>query len=337
MIDVICLGETMAMVTPANQSALHHTVEMTLSMGGAESNVALGLAAMGVPVSWMSRVGNDDFGQRICAELNAGGVDTALVEVDPVRGTGLYVKSPEHEGVPARVLYYRQGSAASAMDLGFLRDPARAKALSAAKLLHVSGITAAISDSCMQMLREVMARPRSTRICFDVNWRGQLWQDRDASALVELANGADIVMLGLDEAELAFGTVTEEEIRALLPGPSILVLKNEATSTVALTPHGRFEVPALRVQVVEPVGAGDSFAAGFLSGLLAGLSVPQALRRGHLAAACTLTVRSDRGELPPTRVLDALLELDESQWRSVTVAAEGISVLGEQIYRKVQL
>ncbi|PRA03006.1 2-keto-3-deoxygluconate kinase [Arthrobacter sp. MYb229] len=334
MSDVICLGETMAMVTPANGSALHHAHEMALAMGGAESNVALGLAAMGVDVSWVSRVGADDFGSRITEELNAGGVDTSLVESDDRRPTGLYVKAPAHDRSPAKVLYYRAGSAASAMDRAFLRHPSRATALRAVKLIHLSGITAALSDSCAEMMLELCSAPRQARICFDVNWRSQLWQGRDASLLQKLANKADVVMVGLDEAELAFGTSDEQRIRQLLPDPSILVLKNESTSAIALTPEGRFEVPSLQVDVIEPVGAGDSFAAGFLSGLLAGLTTHRALRRGHLAAACTLTVRADRGDLPPAEVISHLLQLQESQWSGTVLSAEGISVFGEQIYRK---
>ncbi len=334
MSEVICLGETMAMVTPANGAPLHHAEQMTLAMGGAESNVALGLAAMGVRTAWVSRVGADDFGTRIITELKDSGVDTSLVATDPSRPTGLYVKAPAHDQSPAKVLYYRAGSAASAMNPEFIRAEPLAGALQQAKLIHLSGITAALSDTCAQMMLELINAPRSGTACFDVNWRASLWQDRDPSLLRKLANRADAVMVGLDEAELAFGTSDEQQIRALLPDPSVLVLKNESTSAIALTENGRFEVPSLKVDVVEPVGAGDSFAAGFLSGLLAGLSVPQALRRGHLAAACTLTVRADRGDLPPKHVIEQLLELDDQQWSNVAVDADGITVLGEQIYRK---
>ncbi|MFJ2619802.1 sugar kinase [Glutamicibacter sp. NPDC087344] len=333
MSEVICLGETMAMVTPTNGSSLLHSEKMSLSVGGAESNVALGLAAMGVNTSWASRVGADDFGARIITELRKSGVNTDLVEIDPKRPTGLYVKAPAQDHNPAQVLYYRAGSAASAMSPEFLRTESLAHALQHAKLIHLSGITAALSVSCAQMMLELLKTPQPGTVCFDVNWRAALWQDRDPSLVQQLANSADVVMVGLDEAELAFGTSNEQQIRDLLPNPSVLVIKNESTSAIALTREGRFEVPALHVDVVEPVGAGDSFAAGFLSGLLRGLSIPQALRRGHLAAACTLTVRADRGDLPPKFVIERLLGLDNYQWSDVRVDAAGISVLGEQIYR----
>ncbi|WP_347039002.1 sugar kinase [Glutamicibacter halophytocola] len=334
MSEVICLGETMAMVTPANGAPLRQAEQMALAMGGAESNVALGLAAMGVSTSWVSRVGADDFGARIITELRDSGVDTSLVAVDPARPTGLYIKAPAHGQSPAKVVYYRAGSAASAMDPEFIHAEPLASALRQAKLIHLSGITAALSDSCAQMMLSLASTPRRGTLCFDVNWRASLWPGRDPALLLQLANHADAVMVGLDEAEMAFGTSDEQQIRALLPEPSVLVLKNESTSAIALTGDGRFEVPSLKVDVVEPVGAGDSFAAGFLSGLLSGLGVPQALRRGHLAAACTLTVRSDRGDLPPKHVIEQLLELNEQQWSNTAVDTDGITVQGEPIYRK---
>lgn len=334
MSEVICLGETMAMVTPANGASLLQATKMALAMGGAESNVALGLAAMGVEVAWISRVGDDDFGHRIIEELQDSSVDTSFVDIDPSRPTGLYVKAPAHGKTPARVLYYRAGSAASSMDVDFISAEPQATAFEQAKLIHLSGITAALSDNCAQMMLDLLSKPRTSKICFDVNWRAPLWKNRDASELLKLANLADAVMVGVDEAEMAFGTSDEQSIRRLLPDPSLLVLKNEATSAIALTENDRFEVPSLKVEVVEPVGAGDSFAAGFLSGLLSGLSAPQALRRGHLAAACTLTVRADRGDLPPKGIIDQLLDLDDQQWSNVVVDSSGISVLGEQIYRK---
>ncbi|MDR4534962.1 sugar kinase [Glutamicibacter sp. PS] len=331
MSDVVCLGETMAMVTASEGTSLRHATQMNLSMGGAESNVALGLAAMGVAVRWISRVGADPFGHRICAELAEGGVDTSLVEVDSKRNTGLYVKVPATSEQPASVIYYRAGSAASAMSPDFLRAPERTAALSEARLIHISGITAGLSDDCAQMLRELLQAPRRARICFDVNWRAALWGERDKALLRELANLADIVMVGLDEAVPALGAHSEEEIRQILDRPSCIVVKNEDASAVALTTAGRYEVPSLQVEVVEPVGAGDSFAAGYLSGVLAGLDERAALRRGHLAAACTLTVRADRGKLPAPEILDRLLSVSDTQWTAITVSTRGIVLNGTPI------
>lgn len=313
------------MLTPVHAVPLHQATELHCGIGGAESNVAMGLAAMGLDSHWVGRVGRDGFGTRILNELSGHGVGVTGVEVDPALPTGLYVKVPAQSSGPecgSSVLYYRQGSAASAMGLATLTNPAVAGLLENAALIHLSGITAALSPECLQLLETILASPRHGRtISFDVNWRAALWAGRDRSALKRLANLADVVLVGKDEAEHAFGTTDEAELRRLLPDPAVLVIKNEAISAIALNRDGsREEVPALSVDVVEPVGAGDSFAAGYLSGMLFGLGQKASLRRGHVAAACTLTVHGDRGPLPEAARLSAILESTDAAWAAIRVA-----------------
>lgn len=326
MLSAVCMGETMAMLTPVEAVPLHLATELHCGVGGAESNVAMGLAAMGLDSHWVGRVGKDGFGVRILDELGSHGVGVTGVEVDPELPTGLYVKVPAQESNPdggSSVLYYRQGSAASAMGPDTLANPAVAGLLKRSALIHLSGITAALSDGCLELTEAILAAPRQDRlISFDVNWRPALWEGRDRSVLQRLANLADIVLVGKDEAEYAFGTTDEDELRRLMPHPAVLVIKNEAISAIALNRDGsRAEVPALSVDVLEPVGAGDSFAAGYLSGMLFGLDQKASLRRGHVAAACTLTVHGDRGPLPEAAELSAILESTDAQWAGIHVSA----------------
>ncbi len=326
MLSAVCLGETMAMLTPAQSAPLHQATELLFGIGGAESNVAMGLAEMGLEAHWIGRVGRDGFGTRILNDLQAHGVGTSGVEIDPDRPTGLYVKIPAAELTSksgSSVLYYRQGSAASAMGPATLLNPVVASLLRDAHLIHLSGITAALSPGCADLSRSILSAPREGRTAsFDVNWRPALWGDKDRSILAELANLADVVLLGRDEAELAFGTDDETELRRLLPDPAVLVIKNADVSAVALNRDGsRVEVPALAVEVLEPVGAGDAFAAGYLSGLLMGLNQKARLRRGHISAAATLTVRGDRGPLPADEVMSAVLACSDQDWAMIRVAA----------------
>ena len=325
MLSAVCVGETMAMLTPVQAVPLHQATELHCGIGGAESNVAMGLAAMGLDSHWVGRVGRDGFGTRILNELSGHGVGVAGVEVDPALPTGLYVKVPAQESDPdggSSVLYYRQGSAASAMGRETLANPVVAGLLEGAALIHLSGITAALSPECLELIEAVLTAPRNGRtISFDVNWRAALWAGRDRSVLQRMANLADVVLVGKDEAEHAFGTTDEAELRRLLPDPDVLVVKNEAISAIALNRNGsRDEVPALSVDVVEPVGAGDSFAAGYLSGMLFGLDQKASLRRGHVAAACTLTVHGDRGPLPEAAQLAAILASTDAEWAAIRVA-----------------
>lgn len=330
MPTAVCLGETMAMLTPGAGIDLEGAASLQVGIGGAESNVAVGLASMGLEAHWVSRVGKDGFGSRILSELTAAGVGTSGVEMDPARPTGLYVKLPRTTTAPASVLYYRRGSAASAMGPTLLDDPRVAPLLARAELLHVSGITAALSGDCLALLESVLSRPRQGyRVSFDVNWRPALWEGRDRAVLRRLANQADIVLVGKDEAEHALGTDDEAEIRSLLPDPEIVVIKNEATSAIALARGGkRWEVPSLTVDVVEPVGAGDAFAAGYLSGLLRGLDQKLSLRRGHVAAACTLVVPGDLGRLPAPAVLERILTCSDAAWEGTSVSCDGFAIAG---------
>ncbi len=322
MLSTVCIGETMAMLTPLDGVPLHRATELHCGVGGAESNVALGFAAMGLDSHWVGRVGDDGFGVRIIDELRRGGVGVSSVQVDRTLATGVYVKvpAPEVHGIGS-VLYYRSGSAASVMGPSMLTDPAVVLLLEHAGLVHLSGITAALSPECLAMTEAVLIAPRRGRlISFDVNWRPALWVNRDRSVLRRLANLADVVLVGKDEAEHAFGTTDEGELRALLPGPSVLVIKDGAVSATALHRDGsRTDVPALSVDVLEPVGAGDSFAAGFLSGMLHGLDQRASLRMGHIAAACTLTVHGDRGPLPDADELSVILGSCEAQWADMHV------------------
>ncbi|WP_309080722.1 sugar kinase [Zhihengliuella sp.] len=330
MAEAVCLGETMAMLTPSAGEPLGRTRELQVSVGGAESNVALGLAALGVPTAWVSRLGDDAFGERIRKALADGGVDVSHVELDPARRTGLYLKDPAAEDT-AKMVYYRAGSAASAMSPGFLDRAGIREALGEARLIHLSGITPALSDDCHAMVESLLAdRPGDGLVSFDVNWRPALWEDHgDAAGLAALANRADIVLVGRDEAETAFGVRTEEELRALLPDPAVLVVKNDSTSAVALAADGtRTEVPALRVDVVESVGAGDAFASGYLAEVLRGADQRSALRHGHVSAACTLTVRTDRGPLPPAGVLERVLAAPDEHWSAIRVSAAGFELPG---------
>jgi 2-dehydro-3-deoxygluconokinase len=295
-LDVLCVGETMAVVTPAQAQPLSHAEECLLGFGGAESNVAGHLAEFGYRTGWASRLGQDPFGDRIVDGLSARGVDVTLVVRDGASPTGVYFKDPDL-GHGARTLYYRAGSAASRMSPW---DSA-AWPLEQTGWIHTSGINPALSENCAALTRHLLtqARDKGYRVSFDVNYRPALWPvDVAGPCLRELADMATVVLVGLDEAESLWGCSTAEDVSALLPGPKHLVVKDGATEAVeflrdAATGEAVVRVPAHRVDVVEPVGAGDAFAAGYLAGLLRGDSPDERLALGHSFAAWTLGTRAD--------------------------------------------
>lgn len=295
-LDVFCVGETMAVVTPAKAQPLKEAEECLLGYGGAESNVAAHLAEFGYRAGWASRLGQDPFGDRIIEGLAARGVDVSMVTRDSNAPTGVYFKDPDL-GHGARTLYYRSGSAASAM----APEDSGAWPLEQTGWIHTSGINAALSASCSELTEHLLTHARDTgyKVSFDVNYRPALWGvDAAGPRLLELAARATVVLVGLDEAETLWGCTTAEQVAALLPGPRHLVIKDSATEAVEFVREDRaaetvVRVPAHRVDVVEPVGAGDAFAAGYLAGLLRGDQPEDRLALGHSFAAWTLGTRAD--------------------------------------------
>ncbi|MEV0633898.1 sugar kinase [Streptomyces sp. NPDC050619] len=291
--DVVCVGETMAVLSPPDAGPLAGQRTLALTVGGAESNVACSLAALGHRVAWLSRVGADPLGHRVLDDLTARGVDVSAVESDPERPTGVYFKDPAPD--MTRTYYYRRGSAASAMSPSLARLPL----LHEARLLHLSGITPALSDSCAELM-DVLLVQRAVPgplVSFDVNHRPALWRHRPdaAQVLLGLARAADIVFVGRDEAETLWGTGKAEEVRDLLRPARVVVVKDADHGATAYTEDGAETfVAAPPSRIVERVGAGDAFAAGYLStAVLEGGGPAQGLRHGHELAATALATRDD--------------------------------------------
>lgn len=299
--EVVCVGETMGQFVPESGGGIETADLFRLRQAGAESNVAINLARLGRSVSWVSRVGDDAVGRRLVAGLTAEGVDTSGVLVDDSRSTGVFLKDL---GAGARpVTYYRNGSAASAIDRS---DIVRACGV-AKGILHTSGVTPALSASCADAVEFLVTSPRSGyEVAFDVNFRPRLWPDHAEAAamLFHLADSADIVFIGLDEGESLWGVADADAIRGLIRAPHTLVVKDAHKSAVAFVEGRRYEVPALRVDVVEPVGAGDAFAAGYLHAMTRGRAPDFALRCGHVVARASLLTVDDVGRTDADQVAE---------------------------------
>ncbi|GGN79701.1 carbohydrate kinase [Streptomyces albiflavescens] len=320
---VCCVGETMAALAPDPPQPLEQADGLRLSVAGAESNVAMYLADHGVHVSWLSAVGDDALGRRVRAAIAAAGVDVSGVRTDANRPTGLLVKDPDSTGT--RVHYYRTNSAAAALGTDLLD----AEELRQASLVHFTGVTPALSPSCRDLVVQALAVSADQRpyaVSFDVNHRPALWPDGAAARVLrDLADRADITFVGLDEAQHLWGSdLKAVDVRELLRHPRILVVKDGAHAATAFSDEGVCTVPALSTTVVEPVGAGDAFAAGFLAGLLRGADRKRALRLGHITAVSALQVTGDHGRLPDGDRIDELLDLRDEDWLTRTFPTHAV-------------
>ncbi len=273
---VVTIGETMALVRSAQAGSLSTESEMRLGIGGAESNVAIALARLGTAATWVGRVGADPLGERVLRELRAEGVDVRAIE-EPSAPTGLMVKE-SRTPTSTRVLYYRAGSAGSTLqpsDLDVADIPS-------ASLLHVSGITPALSESAAATIDVAIDRAvqSGVPVSFDVNHRSSLWVGRDATEVYRrLAARATIVFAGEDEARLLAAGDTPAQLAHTIAelGPSQVIIKLGPDGCLALIDGVEYSRDAVRISPVDTVGAGDAFVAGYLAEFLAGLPVADRL------------------------------------------------------------
>lgn len=290
-VDLLTVGEALSLVTPRKAIRLDMAEDFTIEAAGAELNVASHGAALGARVEWAGRLGRDPLGRRILDELAARNVGRSWVELDAEAPTGLYVKDPG-----GSMYYYRSGSAASLGDEHF----ASRISLDRVRIVHVTGITPALSESCSRLVDELIKRVRtsSALLSFDVNYRPTLWRARGideiaaAERLRELADAADIVFVGLDEAAL-WRAASPRDVRERIPHPQFVIVKDGSNAAMEFDGQELTTVPALQAEPVEVVGAGDAFAAGYLVALLLGEKSEGRLLAGHKRALTTMTSTTD--------------------------------------------
>lgn len=292
MPDVVTLGETMAVLYPQEPIHLDDAPALALNIGGAESNLAIGLARLGHSARFISRVGDDPFGRRICSILEHEGVDTSAIITDEAHQTGVFFREWLPDGA-RRVYYYRAGSAASHMTPGDLK----AEWFAGARVVHLTGITPALSPDCAATVARAMelAHEAGALVSFDPNYRQRLWDGATARAtLLPLMERSDILLMGHEDAAAVLGMDDEEQALAYGAklGAQIVVLKRSEHGASALVDGQIIREPAAPVErVVDPVGAGDGFNAGFLAGRLRDLDIAGALRLGaHVGAAAVETL-----------------------------------------------
>ena len=306
MSEVILFGEPMAMFVAKTTGALYDVEEFTRLLAGAEVNVAIGLKRLEHTVSYVTRLGTDPFGTYIENKLKSEGLDVQITK-DPEHFTGYQLKSKVLEGDP-EVFYYRKNSAASCMS----PEDVEKVYLEGARVLHITGIPPALSLSCRKATYRLIERARENHmlISFDPNLRPTLWESKEVmiETINDIASKADIVLPGTGEGLVLMGSEKPQEIAAFYRknGAKTVIVKAGAQGAYVDSEEGQAFYEGYPVkEVVDPVGAGDGFAAGVLSAYLEGLSIAEMADRGNAIGSIQVSVASDNEGLPTRAELAA--------------------------------
>jgi 2-dehydro-3-deoxygluconokinase len=310
-IDVVTFGEAMMLLVADQPGPLERAQAFYKRTAGAETNVAIGLARLGLQVGWCSRLGTDSMGRYLLQSMVAEGVDCSRVVSDATQRTGFMIKGRVEGGGDPEVEYHRKGSAASL----FQPEDIDVAWLVGCRHLHSTGIFAALSSNCLATaIASIDAMRKHARtISFDPNLRPALWASeaimRDTTN--SLAFRANWVLPGIEEGRFLTGKDSPQEIAKfyLDAGVSLVVVKLGAEGAYYATAQGAAYVPGFSVdKVVDTVGAGDGFAVGVISAMLEGLSVREAVRRGAWIGARAVQVLGDTEGLPTrSQLLEARL------------------------------
>lgn len=305
MPDVVTFGESMALFRADPAESLRTARRFSRSIAGAESNLAIGLCRLGCRAGWFGRVGDDPLGLGILDTLRGEGVDVSRATVDEAGSTGVLIRDT-HSERRIDVVYARAGSAGSRLSLADLD----ASYLTSARVLHVTGITPALSRTAREATAEAvrLAAEAGVTVCFDPNLRRRLWPDmaQARQTLLPLLEHAQIVLAGHAEATELTGQATADAAGRWLAehGAVTVAVKLGADGALGISDGRSYHGQALSVHPVDPIGAGDAFDAGFLSAWLRGAGLPECVDDGNLAAGLSIQVCGDIEGLPYRREMD---------------------------------
>ena len=316
--EIVTIGETMVLLYGEDTTApLRFGERLKLDFAGADSNFAIAMSRLGYRSAWISRLGDEPLGDLVLNAIAREGVDVSQVIRDPTRNTGLYLKHHDATGV-TRIQYYRRGSAASNLQ----PDDLNPDHFRDTRLVHLNGMTFALSESCARTMRRAveLTLDSGAMISLDLNLRLQLWSIESAREAIGPVIQKSSAIFGTEEEFLDYFGVSDidEALGAAVAlGPRIAAAKMGPDGAVALVDglrfaHGGYNAPA----VVDVVGAGDGFDAGFLASYLRGLSPYECLRRANLCGACAVATPGDFQGYPTLEEMERLLESWQERGRA---------------------
>ena len=306
MHDLVAIGEVMLRLSIPSPARIETARHLDVQVGGAEANVAAACARLGLRAAWISALPTNAWGERIRRELGGHGVDCAHVRMVDGARVGVYFLEFGVPPRPIRVLYDRRESAFAqltpeAMDW----EPVRK-----ARLVHVTGITPALGPGPRRIVERVFRE--AAAVSFDLNYRATLWPPAEARAFVEsVLPAARHVFMGEAEARTVLGLngpieASLEALSRLAPKATIALLQGQAGSTALVDGRTWRPARAHTVQVVDPVGAGDAYVAGFLWATLGGRGPQEAVDAGAAVAALKCSTWGDVALIDTRDVADLL-------------------------------
>lgn len=312
MSKIVTVGEPMALFVAEQQGSLENAERFSRFVAGAEVNFSIGMSRLGHEVTYVTQLGLDPFGKNIEKFLQENKIDTTYVKYDSNYITGMMWKEKVEVGDP-EVFSSRKNSAASHMNLHTIQD----LHLDDYDHIHLTGIAPALSTSCREVVYELMekARAKGIQISYDPNLRPGLWPDKEEMVRVinDLASRADIVLPGIAEGQLLTGKEDVQEIANFYhdAGVKTVVIKLGSKGAYTSSEGKQFYTAGFPVKkVVDTVGAGDGFAVGVVSGILEGLPIEEAVRRGTAIGALAVMAPGDNDGLPERQALNTFINFN---------------------------
>jgi 2-dehydro-3-deoxygluconokinase len=309
-VDIVAIGEPMLEFNAAQEGALSEVREFLVGWGGDTSNFSIAASRAGGRVGYLTRLGDDEFGESFLELWKREGVDTSHIVKDPSAYTAIYFIS--RKGAKHFFTYFRKNSAASLMTPAFLPEDY----ISKAKLLHVSGISQAISTSACDTVFEAiaMAKRAGVLVSYDPNYRPRLWpEDRARAVIHQTCRQSDLFFPSLEDARLLTGLTAPEAIAEayLGMGPRVVVLKLGGEGALLATKDGVTPFPPYRVDSIDMSGAGDAFDGALVVAYLSGWPLQRCARFANAAAALTTTGLGCVTPVPRREQIEALMDRDK--------------------------
>jgi len=309
---VLSLGEPLIQLNAINPGPLRHVTLFEKHVAGSEANFCVASVRFGCEATLIARVGVDEFGHNIVEWLRGKGVDVSRIVFDPIAPTGVYFVQ-RHYPVPykSELVYYRKGSAGSRLN----PDDVDERVVSGYDLLHITGITLAISESAR--LAVFKALKHAKRVSMDTNIRLKLWPSKEEAreVILRALERVEILITDADDAAVLFGVSKFEEVLTALKGyPVRTLVFKRGTKGVVLSCDGKvYEQRAFDAPVEDPTGAGDALSGAFCALYLRGFSPLYALKSAVAAATLVVSVRGDQEAIPSQEDAERFLKAFEGQ------------------------